>query len=142
MKHFILRYTIIFVLLFGMVLLFNSCEPDDTNPDGIEDARLKFTGTWMCTEQSQLSYPVTIAYNPQNTSEVFIKNFNFFGNNEHVIASIAGFSMNIPQQDACSGTYVVKGSGLMTSNKKDIVLQYTVTDGANMDTINANYTKQ
>ncbi len=140
MKSTFFKYTIIFVSLFSMFFA-TSCELDDDEPNGLEDARTKFNGSWMCTEQSQLSYPVTITNNPQNSSEVYINNFNLFGKDEYVVAKIAGFSMSIPDQKACS-TYDVSGNGQMSSNKKDIVLQYTVKDGANTETINANYTKQ
>lgn len=119
-----------------------SCVPDDDDDPDDLSPRDKFIGTWLCVEGSQMTYTVIISTSATNTSEVKLENFHHFGESESALGSVAGYAMTLPEQTICDGTWIVKGSGMMSSNQKDIVYQYTVSDGVATDTINATYTKQ
>ncbi len=130
-------------LIFSILLsaLIWSCEPDDPDDPDTTDAREKFTGTWTCVEQSQLTYSVVISLSTTNTTEVYLSNFHHFGESEKAIGSVAGFAITLPEQPMCSGEWIIKGSGMMGANEKTIAFQYTVAGGPTIDTINATYTK-
>jgi len=137
LKHF--KY-LFFIL--PLVFCMYSCEPDDPDDIPTEDARTKFVGSWLCVEASQMSYTVNIKKSQANESQILLENFHHFGADESVYAIVAGFSLDIPQQLACDGTWEVKGSALMSSNEKNITFNYTASDFSNIDTISANYSKQ
>lgn len=130
-------------LIFSVLLsvLIWSCEPDDPDDPDTTDAREKFTGTWTCVEQSQLTYSVDISLSTTNTAEVYLSNFHHLGESEKALGSVTGFAITIPEQPMCSGEWIIKGSGMMGANEKTISFQYTVAGGPTTDTINATYTK-
>jgi hypothetical protein len=138
------RYILMVLAIAVSSFFITSCEPDDPdNPDISE--RTKFVGYWTCVESSQLTYTVRVVESPDQANEVFLINFHNLDNgteNEKAIGIVAGYSITVTEQLMCSGDYTVKGSGLMSSNKRSISFQYTSFTGGVTDTISATYTKQ
>lgn len=142
MKTKSLKKIVYLLSLVIIATIIHSCEPDEKEDPINVNPRDKFLGTWLCTEQNKLTYTVNIVVSPDNSSNVLLKNFHHFGLNEHVVGEISGTTITLPQQSASQNTWFVNGSGVMTANKKDIIFQYTVSDGATPRTVNATYTKQ
>lgn len=125
------------------ILYITSCNPDDPADKPDADEREKFVGTWTCVEQAtQLTYTVVISKSTTNQNQILLKNFHHFGDNEYATGIVSGFSLTLPDQWLCNNEWNVKGTGLMGSNRNSITLNYTVTGGANSETIQAIYTKQ
>jgi len=141
MKNKFLKKIKYLLLVLFLTTITQACEPDEPEDPTIT-ARDNFIGTWLCTEENKLTYTVTIVKSTDNNNNVLLKNFHHFGQNEHVIGEISGTTITLPQQSACENTWFVNGSGVLTANKKDILFQYTVSDGATPKTVNATYTKQ
>jgi hypothetical protein len=139
MKH--IRNILIPALFILFTFVMFSCDPD-TDPDDTTNAREKFTGSWTCVEESQLTYTVVISPSSTNENEILLANFHTLGQNEQAVGLIAGYSVTIAEQSMCSGDYLVKGNGLMSANEKNISFQYVVTSGVSTDTVNATYTQQ
>lgn len=142
MKTKFLKKIVFFLSLLIATSIFQSCEPDEPEDPNPATARDSFIGNWLCTEENKLTYTVSIVASPDNVNNVFLKNFHHFGQTEHVIGEISGTTITLPQQSACENTWFVNGSGVLTANKRDILFQYTVSDGATPKTVNATYTKQ
>lgn len=130
-------YLLSSLLLFALFLT-PACVPDD---DPIEDdPRDKYLGAWLCTESTSISYTVSIAYDPSNSTQILINNFHHLGQDEDIFALVAGNSIQIIQQNVCQGTMQVSGDGIL-ENSNRISFQYYVNDFADIDTIQAIYTK-
>ena len=132
---------IINTVVFSFLFLLTSCEPDDFNDDSSISPRDKFVGTWTCIESSQLTYNVNIRKSSYDSSIVNIYHFHYLGETEYAIGEVAGYTLTIPEQDMCEGSRRVKGNGIMTSNQQSITLNYTISDGIVIDTINATYSR-
>ncbi len=132
-------------LLFVIILAisFTSCEEDDL--DGMfGDPVENFLGTWNCFETGDIfgdfgPFTVQIIRNPDNSSEVLIKNFNYQGMDVSARAIIAGNTITIPRQGICDDTIEIKGSGAF--GRGEISLTYTTDDGADLENITARFYK-
>ena len=124
------------VFLFSIL----SCsEEDDVNPS---DDRDVFIGTWNVSETCiRDSYSVEIVADPSNSAQVLINNFWLIGFQEKApYAIVAGNSIIIPKQYICNNNEnEVNGTGIFDKNK--INLTYTVNDGADLYTCEAEYLK-
>jgi len=134
-----IRYTFI---LFTLVSIFFSCNPDDTNdtPQPPEDSRDKFVGSWLCNEHSHqngnTAFTVTISLNSGNSSQIYLD--KFYGSLK-VYGIVANNNVNIPSQSV--NNFNVNGSGTITNNNNTINWNYYVSDVADIDTCTAVFTK-
>ncbi|MBN1340892.1 MAG: hypothetical protein JXA03_16310 [Bacteroidales bacterium] len=141
MKTIIAKKAYFFFLLMAIGLMPSCVVDDDDDPDPASD-RDKFIGTWNVNETcSRDSYTVEIQADPSNSSQVIIKNFWLIGYQEKPpYAIVTGSVLTIPEQAICDNySNEVKGSG--TLNKDQIVLQYSVNDGADLWSCTATYTR-
>jgi len=106
----------------------------------------KIEGEWSCDEQSSIYkataevYVVFISPDPDNASGVIID--NFYGLQTTAKANVVGMSLIISNQ-TLDGGFVVSGSGIISSNYKEIDMSYKVDDGSGMiDDVTALYTKE
>lgn len=131
-------------LYFALATIFSviifACEPD-SKEDVPTDDRLKFTGSWLCTESTQMSYTVNINIDSNNTTQIKLYNFHHLGFEEMVFGIVNGYTVTLPRQTACQGTVTIEGTSTMQANQNTIDFYYTVNDGVNLDTIIAVYTK-
>ncbi|HOY32973.1 MAG TPA: hypothetical protein PKW80_13930 [Bacteroidales bacterium] len=127
---------IVFILIIGLSTLY-SCDPEDNiNPD--DDVRAPYLGTWLCTELSGMTYNVTVTLDQANSTQILIGNFHFYGANEKVYAIATTNNLTLPSQNICGNT--VYGSGTLINDSK-FTMKYYVNDMADIDTVNATYTK-
>lgn len=133
MRKYLRLINIVFlVILTGLF----GCNTDSGGPDS--DVRVKYTGNWTGTESSGISYPVTIELDAGNSSQIVIKNFHYFGQNEKAYAIATASTLTFASQVICGNT--ITGSGTYVSSNK-ITLKYYVNSQASIDTINATYSK-
>ncbi len=130
-------FKIFSLIIITSVLFLVSCEPDDVEP---EDPRDDFAGSWLCTENTNVTYTVVISKDPAKSTQILLNNFHHLGTDEVVLATIAGSSVVIPKQNVCDNTMEVNGNGYMETKSK-ISFDYYVNDFADIDTIHAVYTK-
>jgi hypothetical protein len=136
---------VFFLILLCSLVFTQSCEIA-SELTGAAATIAKIEGEWSCDEQSEIYkataevYAVTISPDPGNSSGVIID--NFYGLNVSVKANVAGMSLTIPNQTV-EGDFEVSGSGTISSNYKQIDLNYTVDDGSSqIDHVTAVYTKK
>lgn len=121
----------------AMLVLFalSSCDTgDDINPD--QDVRASYLGTWNC--QEKYNYDVTVQLDPSNSTQILIYNFYCQGSNEKVYCIATTNNLTLPTQTICGKT--VYGSGNLVNNNK-FTMKYNVNDQADIDTVDAVYTK-
>jgi hypothetical protein len=130
--------------VMSLILILNSCEIAD-DLTGVNEAVAKLEGEWTCDENSEIYksttsvYSVSISPDPDNDNGVIID--NFYGVNAAVYASVSLLSLTVNEQTA-SGGYKISGSGIISSNYKEINWSYTVDDGSGViDHVTAIYTK-
>jgi len=131
----LLKYTAFF-LIIGLFAL-SSCDPNENiNPD--QDVRAPYLGTWLCVELSGMTYSVTVTLDQANSTQILIGNFHLYGANEKAYAIATANNLALPSQTVCGNT--IHGSGNLVNDNK-FTLKYYVNDGADIDTVNATYTK-
>lgn len=125
---------------FILIILFltPSCLPDEDPIE--EDPRDKYLGAWLCTESTSISYTVTVSKDPANSTQILLNNFHHLGTDEDVFTLVAGNSLQIITQNVCSGTMEVSGDAILETPSR-ISFQYYVNDFADIDTIQAIYSK-
>jgi len=132
------------ILVTLIVVGFYSCKPDSNNdPQPSVDPRDKFIGTWTCHETSHIhgtsAYPVTISYDPSNTSYVLLANFYMLSDTIKIQGLVTNSTITISNQTtSCNCTF--NGSGTLT-NSTTMNWNYTATDIADIDTCTATYNK-
>lgn len=124
------------VALILTIICFASCET--TVPDDNQNVREQYVAPWNCTEQSGMSYPVTITLDANNSTQVLIGNFHYLGTNEKAYAIATTNNLTIPSQEICSNT--INGGGTL-NNANKITMKYYVNNHSTIDTVNATYTK-
>jgi hypothetical protein len=133
----------IILLSFILVFSFTSCEDDDF--DGLfGDPVEQFLGTWKCEENGDVDgyigpFTVEIVLNPDNSTEVLIKNFNYRGMDEKARAIIAGNTITIPRQKICDDSIEIQGSGVYSDG--EINITYKTNDEATLENISARFYK-
>jgi hypothetical protein len=135
-----------FCLIMLLTLVFTqSCEIAG-ELTGASAAIDKIEGEWSCDEQSSIYkataeiYAVFISQDPDNASGVIID--NFYGLQTAAKANVVGMSLIISNQ-TLEGGFVVSGSGIISSDYKEIDMTYKVDDGSGMiDNVTAIYTKE
>lgn len=125
------------VVLIASLVTLSACDPNDTiEPD--QDVRASYLGSWLCSELSGMSYNVTVTLDQTNSAQVLIGNFHFYGAAEKVYAIATINNLTLPSQTICGNT--VNGSGTLVNANK-FTMKYYVNDQADIDTVNATYTK-
>lgn len=125
-------------LLLPAISLLSACDPDTENDPNPADPREKFLGTWTVQEnKKKLTYEVLITESPTNSSEVLISNFYNVGIKPFAIITTS--TITCPVQSFQSQQITINGAGTYTSGK--IYWTYYVNDGADLDTINAVYSR-
>ncbi len=138
MKRFI---PILLLIIVGSLFTI-SCQPDDPDDEIPVDPREKYHGSWLCTEDSSMSYTVNIVVDTMNSTQIKLYNFHHLGFEEKVFGIVSNSTVTFPVQTACLGTVTIEGTATMQSNNTTMDFYYTVNDGVNLDTIQAVYTKQ
>jgi len=123
------------ILILGLLSLA-ACETTDINPD--EDVRAPYLGTWSCSETSGMTYNVTVTLDQNNSTQILIGNFHLLGASEKAYAIATTNNLTLPSQ-VISG-FTINGSGNLINNNL-ITMKYYVNDNADVDTVNATYTK-
>lgn len=129
-------------LLFGIMILFSACEETlDILPDN-SDPRDKFIGEWTCSEtelRSTEDYTVTIQKNPENSTQVVLKNFGLLGQDAFPYAYITGDKITLPQQNV--NDWTIKNASGELVDDETIEWTYTLNDGGDEEDFAATYTK-
>ncbi|HPB02616.1 MAG TPA: hypothetical protein PLZ67_06645 [Bacteroidales bacterium] len=136
------RFFNIFLIALMSATLLVSCQPDEDDDDISNDPRSDYQGVWVCSEIGGQSYIVNISIDTATQSQITLFNFHHQGFEEKINAIVSGTSLTINPQTMCMGTLTVEGTATMQSNKTNMNFYYTVNNGVDMDTIQANYTKQ
>lgn len=135
-----MKNTCLLSLCISLLILFFACEVFEDPL--ITDPRDNFTGDWSVNEISSLygttNYNVKIVKDPNNSSQVIIKNFYHFGMDMDTYAIVTIGTITVPEQIVCNHT--VQGFGKLDKNR--IQWTYTANDGADIDNVTATYTKQ
>lgn len=133
------KYGVVF--LVSLLFALSACEPID-DPDGADNDRDKFLGSWTCTESNRkdATYEVVINESASVSSEVSITNFGLLGDEASPLASVSSDNITVASQYCCSDTWHVEGDGLMTANDR-IDWQYELNDGSTLYQISAVYDK-
>jgi len=106
------KLVVIFAILFGGALLWQSCTKDGDLLGG-GDSRDSFIGNWAVTDEcSKQTYGVDIKLDDNNSTEVIIQNFANLG--RPVSAIIAGTSITVGSQTV--GDYKVSGQGKLNGS--------------------------
>jgi len=127
------KLSLFFLLL---ILISSSCEKDE-NDQNADD----YVGAWLSDENSKLygSSKFEIHIKKVTESKINIENFYNLGFNKSISAQIDGNLVSILSQIYSGNT--VEGTGVMNSATR-ITLNYTVYDGADIDTVSAILTKK
>ena len=122
-----------------LLLFLLSCEKEDEN-----DIRNEFEGNWLANEKSSLLdqrvYEVMITKDSLNASGIYIYNFYKIGIEQKVFSTISSTKNNfltIPNQTIKS--YTIEGVGEIKD--EEIILNYFINDGNEIDTLKATYTR-
>ncbi|HPT13323.1 MAG TPA: hypothetical protein PK796_00940 [Bacteroidales bacterium] len=132
-------------LIFSAAMLFAvSCEDID-NPDDTGDPRDKMTGTWQFIENSvkstrSLSYVVTITKDPDNSSQVILKNFGNPGTSDIQSVGITTSSQIVVTEQTLSNGWVVEGSGKLDGTET-MNWTYSIIVGGDLEQYTAVATK-
>ena len=117
------------VLLF--IPLLQSCQNDISNLDDPRDAIAK---KWRVTDDSNTyagtnGYDVTITKDANESTQVLFTNFHNLGTNDKLKATISGNILTLVTPNNLDGTYLISGSGTISSDLKTIVFNYSVKPG-------------
>ena len=128
------------IKILCILLLLLGCEKDEN-----KDIRDDFVGNWLVNENSSLlgqrTYEVSIFKDSTNISGINIYNFYKIGIEDSVFSTISGVEstdLTIPNQTSKSN--IIEGFG--TLKKDEIEINYFINDGNQIDTVNANYTRE
>ncbi len=130
-----------YILLFFSIMVFLSC--------GNNEPRIKtvLDGTWKCEETSSLSEPRTYLVDfdhlSKDTTQYFISNFYKVDSEDGVIAKFSPGKLQLldSQQIGFTSVGLRSGSGTVSSDFKQIVLNYKIFDGSNDIDVHAVYSR-
>jgi len=134
-KHF---FRLFFWLLPLLLFTMATCNPDENEVD----PRDKFLGQWHCTETSTqnptpITFTVDFTKDLLTTDEMYIANFYHLGFDEKAKVLVNFNNFEIPSQVVCNITF--SGNGSFSQNK--ITMTYYANDGADIDTVNASFSR-
>lgn len=116
-----------------------ACVPEDDIDTG--DPRDKFTGTWRFTETQivkspdAISFTVTISYDPNNTSQVLLRNFAQIGGQFAPYGIVTSNRITIPLQEV-GQEFMISGSGTL-SGSSQMDWEYTTVAGGDKESFTA-----
>lgn len=126
--------------LFLLLITFMAaCVPEDEVEPG--DLRDKFTGTWRFTETpvvkspDGVSFTVTITYDPNNSTQVLLKNFAQIGGQYAAYGIVTSNRITIPSQEVAPG-FMVSGTGILAGSSH-MDWDYTTIAGGDKETFTA-----
>lgn len=126
-------------IIISCLLFVSACEKEDE-----KTIRDEFEGDWLVNENSSLLnqriYEVTITKDSLNNSGLYIFNFYKIGIDQGIFSTISTTDNNvltIPKQTVKN--YIIEGVGEMKN--EDIILNYFINDGNEIDTLIATYTR-
>jgi hypothetical protein len=126
-----------FTSLIAIFFLYSCAEESDTpGTTAPTDDRSRFTGSWICAENTGQTFGVTISLTGVEDS-IYINNFSNYGSSANALGLVSGNSLTIPGQSISVTSVFVQGSGVLNSAGTKITMNY-VADG---DTIIATCTK-
>ena len=123
---------------FASLLLFSACDIDSNPLPNNADARVKFLGTWLCTDESVVfgTSTFTIQINSVGTSDsIQISNWYNLGAGTSAIALVVDNSMVFPGQ-SITGISIL-GSGIYNTNDEEFVVTFTADDGLYVDQVSS-----
>jgi hypothetical protein len=126
-------------LLLLIVTCISACEPEDDIDTG--DPRNTFTGTWRFTETPAaknpdvISFTVTISNDPDNSSQVLLRNFAQLGGQYSPFGIVTSNRITIPSQEVTPG-FIVSGKGTL-SGTNNMDWEYTTIAGGEMESFTA-----
>ena len=127
------------VISFTFLFVIISCEKEDS--DFIVN---EFEGNWLVNENSsilgQRIYEATIFTDSLDISAIKICNFYKIGKEEIVFATISDTRKNITISEQTLKSNSIEGNGKILDN--EIILNYFINDGNQIDTVKANYTRE
>ena len=126
-----------------------SCEPDNTASNNPNDPRNEYVGVWRFTETGMLkngnnitqSYIVSIALDPNNSSQVLLNNFGNPGSSEKDVVGIVTSNQIVVSGQTLDNGWTVEGSGEKTATGK-MNWTYSITAGGDKTYFSATATKQ
>ena len=125
--------------LFLLLITFiSACVPEDDIEPG--DLRDKFTGTWRFTEtlvvksQDGIGFTVTITKDPDNSSQVLLRNFAQLGGLYAPYGIVTSSRITIPSQDLDG--FVISGSGTLAGTD-NMNWEYTTIAGGDKESFTA-----
>jgi len=129
------------LILLSLILSLVSC--------GNNEPRIKtvLDGTWKCEETSSLSgfrtYLVDLDHLSRDTTQYFISNFYKVDSQDGVIAKFSSGKLKLidGQSIGFSSVSLYSGSGTVSTDFKQIVLDYKVFDGLNDIDVHAVYSR-
>lgn len=127
---------------FAMLAFITSCTLDEDLDPIDQDARDKFTGTWLFQESDAargMSYSVSISLDNSNSSQVVLKNIGNFGNSYSARGIVTSSTIYVTSQEIYPGI-TIEGEGQLTS-ANEMEWNYTITGGGSSDSYNATATR-
>ena len=144
-KNSIMKIFLLYI--FGLVIFFSSCVPEDNINPSSNDIRDKIEYTWNCTENSptygEQNYMVDIAKDPNDSTMVILSNFFGLGTWSSIKAKFQDTKLIISSE--VSEGHSFTGEGVISSNYKTINWTYEVTElnksENSKETVTAVYTR-
>ena len=141
-QYFIFFALMVIALSFGLT----SCESDTFYEDDPSDTRNEYVGVWRFTEGGyknglSQSYIVTIALDPDNSSQVLLDNFGNPGNSDITVTGIVTTNSIVVSSQTLPNGWIVEGTG-----KKEGTSQmnwtYSITAGGDKEYYTATASRQ
>lgn len=130
-----------FLIIALAAMFFSACALDEDDPDA--DFRSNFIGTWRFNESEAKSdlafYTVIISIDPQNSSQVLLKNFGNVGDFHSAYGIVTATRITVTSQNIASLT--LSGTGNLLSNSL-MAWSYSINDGADLIHYTATANKQ
>ena len=113
------------MLMFLTVTVFQSCQDDITD---FADPRDAIEKSWRTNDSGNpnADYDVIITKDTDETTKVWLENFHALGFGEKISATMAGDKLTISNQ-VMAQDYTISGTGIISSDLKNIDWDYSVT---------------
>jgi hypothetical protein len=124
-----MKTTFLLFLLLGALtsVLYSGCEPVADNTTG--DPRDQYVGKWLFNEDLKStegqSFIVVISKDPDNSSQVILKNFVYSGEDVIVYGLVTSGQIVVSTQKMSNG-WTVEGSGVINKAKTSMSWDYNL----------------
>lgn len=143
-----MKTTFRFFLLFSSLsgLLLTACEPVADNTSGNDD-RDPYIGVWQFIESFKSpegqSYIVTITKDPNNSSQVLLKNFGNPGTQDVSVTGLVTANQIVVTSQSMSNGWVIEGSGKISNvTKTAMTWDYSILAGGDKEYYTATASRQ